>query len=1419
MLRQLLPSMWLNPARRWNPSWRADLSALGMISPRLRGRIQATTVVVARSMANRPVFAGYSTLEMIGEGGFSQVYRAEADSAGGSSVAIKVFNPERFQPDQIEEARLRFVRGARAMQSLGDCPNIVKVFDVIEDDYRPAIVMEYLPLQGLADELRRRAGVLPSQEALQLTGQLAVAVEAAHAKGIVHRDITEANILCVKDESALSVRLADFDLCYADGLKPLTRITDDPFNPTRARTRVISKLARSEGFEAIIRDRDRLNDVVCVAGFLYCLLAGKAPPQNPTELSVGLRDLRRKLLADLDRSRASAVLALLQRAFDPSPIRRYGSIQELRTDLGAIIAGGPLKSRGGWKGRIGRAIFGLSWSDLPESYIVGTYATRLTSLAAFVPHLSAVAVLGRVRAIFYLPTVVAFVAIGEFAVRLTKMYRKSLQEVTTTDWERRRKRLSLALRLRQSLGAYLWLCVAAGVVALLSETGQAPRTREFSNIKAGLYYLTGVPDATPYVPIVQLPEFQVSTLVTDPVNSLAFSRGGEALVLGRSHRNIDVFDFKAHQMSRRAVNQNAAVVLAAHPTQPIVLTAGISDAIEFWNLSDVKVTRRLPLAPLFGPAALLPEKAKALYEVSSIQYAADGQHWAAALEEYSGTPTGRRWPRVFVWSDPETAPIWTTGAGDSSVGPLVMCAVAPWIAYAREDGSVTVESYEEPHGVAAFRDIGGVTALAFSTNCDRLIAGTSAGELHILDIFLQKEERRIAAHTGTINGVALLGQHDALVSAGQDGHLRNWRWSTLLARNMLSGTFESPDMSLDRDCGSALLALAVTPNGHGVAAGLGNGGVCLHHLGATKPKDTADVTVKAAALAADGHTLWTLDEKGIDTWDSATLAKISSWPVPKEWWLDKDQWKGDIHLAISSDGARGLLTAEKHKPIDLSRVDGRARQRDWPFVITAASFASGEALLGSAAGELFRWKLDDSAPVRAATLEESAIEAIGEVGTDVFVGLKSGRFFQLGPRGRGTPTLLGNGPRAVMGLVGSGPAGQLAVSTGALELPIGARTAILHDANSGNTVSIWDVTLQAEVQRVLLRGPPLQTDFAPQVGLVAIASRGKVSLRRIGAFTNSEAAEIDAGGLVGFDVARRSLLAFGPGLSRWSLSEILSTSMNLYFAGGSSWFVTFGSGEWDGTSDSAAGVLMKVGGSSYSRSDAEFRKRHNAGLLTDLVGRLTAPIDQDAPSPPLRSLWNTILWANEAGRSWLVDSALVRLVLFCERIDSDTHPIPECVKNATHSDPLPRSVRRRLASVAAAHELDERHNFVAALEAAEVAYALDGREAEAANLVEARFAAGRWDSCRELASQWQPQASGEIRLVLELYHFACDVGAGTRAGRTQAVSLAAKFRDRWNEGSVRWGFGGALTAAATKLPEGKREPIQEIMRIWQPPAP
>ena len=147
-----------------------------------------------RSLEPTAIIVGYRIEQAIGRGGMGVVYRA-AQLALERPVAIKLIATERAQDPVF---RARFERESRLAASI-EHPNVIPVYEAGEDDGLLFIAMRLVEGTDLA-QLLERVGVLEPLRTVRLIGQLAGALDAAHAHGLVHRDVKPANVLLTRDE-------------------------------------------------------------------------------------------------------------------------------------------------------------------------------------------------------------------------------------------------------------------------------------------------------------------------------------------------------------------------------------------------------------------------------------------------------------------------------------------------------------------------------------------------------------------------------------------------------------------------------------------------------------------------------------------------------------------------------------------------------------------------------------------------------------------------------------------------------------------------------------------------------------------------------------------------------------------------------------------------------------------------------------------------------------------------------------------------------------------------------------------------------------------------------------------------------------------------------------------------------------------
>jgi len=260
-------------------------------------------------------FGRYRVLEPLGEGGMGAVY-ACFDEVLEREVAVKSM---RVPPGPRADARAlleRFEREGRVLASLSH-PNVVRVHDVGREGSEPFLVMERVRGPSLRERIRR-GGPLSGAEATQLGVQLAAALEAAHAAGILHRDVKPANVL----EGEGAWILADFGVARAPASQ-LTRIGQFLGTPGYASPEALLEGEFSEA-----------SDVFGWGATMFHALTGEAPYGERGMITVaraqrsGPPPLPRTL-----RGVPAELAGAIRSALDPDP-RARPSARQLRLRLG-----------------------------------------------------------------------------------------------------------------------------------------------------------------------------------------------------------------------------------------------------------------------------------------------------------------------------------------------------------------------------------------------------------------------------------------------------------------------------------------------------------------------------------------------------------------------------------------------------------------------------------------------------------------------------------------------------------------------------------------------------------------------------------------------------------------------------------------------------------------------------------------------------------------------------------------------------------------------------------------------------------------------------------------------------------------------------------------------------------------------------
>lgn len=257
----------------------------------------------------------YEIHELIGVGGMAYVYKAY-DRVEGRWVAIKILKEEFSNNSDFLR---RFRNESKAIAVLNH-PNIVKVYDVSFGDQIQYIVMEFIDGITLKEYIEQE-GTIRWQEAVHFTTQILMALECAHEKGIIHRDIKPQNIMLLQDGS---IKVADFGI--ARFLQSETQTMTDKAIGS------VHYIAPEQASGDYITDKA---DIYSVGVMLYEMLTGKLPFVADNAVSVALMQLQAKpvMPRELNPSIPRGLEQITMRAMEKNPVDRFQSAGEMLDDL------------------------------------------------------------------------------------------------------------------------------------------------------------------------------------------------------------------------------------------------------------------------------------------------------------------------------------------------------------------------------------------------------------------------------------------------------------------------------------------------------------------------------------------------------------------------------------------------------------------------------------------------------------------------------------------------------------------------------------------------------------------------------------------------------------------------------------------------------------------------------------------------------------------------------------------------------------------------------------------------------------------------------------------------------------------------------------------------------------------------------
>jgi beta-lactam-binding protein with PASTA domain/tRNA A-37 threonylcarbamoyl transferase component Bud32 len=259
----------------------------------------------------------YEIREVIGVGGMAYVYKAY-DTIDDRTVAIKILKDE-FLAN--EEFTRRFKNESKAIAILSH-PNIVKVFDVSFGNRIQYIVMEFIDGITLKEYIEQQKDIR-WKEAVHFTVQILRALQHAHDKGIVHRDIKPQNIMLLPDGT---IKVTDFGIA---------RFARSDIRVTSAAEKAIGSVHYISPEQARGEITDEKADIYSVGVMLYEMLSGKLPFEADNAVSIAIMQMQTepKKIREINPDIPDGLEEITVKAMQKDPAKRYQSAAEMLYDI------------------------------------------------------------------------------------------------------------------------------------------------------------------------------------------------------------------------------------------------------------------------------------------------------------------------------------------------------------------------------------------------------------------------------------------------------------------------------------------------------------------------------------------------------------------------------------------------------------------------------------------------------------------------------------------------------------------------------------------------------------------------------------------------------------------------------------------------------------------------------------------------------------------------------------------------------------------------------------------------------------------------------------------------------------------------------------------------------------------------------
>jgi eukaryotic-like serine/threonine-protein kinase len=804
------------------------------------------------------ILGKFRLVDVVGQGGFGTVFRA-IDTGLGRVVAVKVPKEGVLGSEKEQE---RFIREAQSAAALRHA-HIVTVFEIGGTRERPFIVSAFVSGSTLSKALACRQ--FDPREAATVVRLVADALQYAHERGVIHRDVKPSNIM-LDDRS--KPYLMDFGLARRDGVAVITH--DGAILGTPA----YMSPEQAEGKAAGAK-----SDIYSLGVVLYELLTGQRPFQGTVQ-SVLHQVINAQPPSPIVANRAVPrdLEKICLKCMEKLPDDRYESAGELADDLSRFLEGLPVRAR-----PISPAARTWRWARRhPKT------ASLMAVAAALAISLPVLQVMSNRRLDLERDT--ARRAEDANRARLEKLFvskanerveagnpmlalpwfAAALEQVAEEASSKSAHRVRLVTSMEGQHLARLW--VARGPINSVARCAK----RSLLAIAPSGLRATVLNLATPEAPLVVLPH-------PNTLRQCAFSPDGERLATACNDHNIRIWPTSALTKDPLVLQHNNGdpIWIEFDPTSRLLASATDGGAVRLWDVSTGNL-----LAPILSHSKTVNQLAFASDGLLLATACSDGvvHLWSVEGGKELSPPPAHNGPvncvifapgsgALFSGSDDGTVRGWNLKSRakqfESQTGSpvlhLAFSADGTRLAAGCRDGGVHVWDIANQGAVRGdFRHQQEVSALSFSKGGDRLVTGSLDQSVRIWDLKSGTPAVPPLVCGGGITWAELADDDQRLMSAGLDGILREWT---------LGKPFTAEQRSADI---GAPTSVQIGPNGRWLLVTGIRGRAELCNL--NDPKLTlvqlANSSVSHAAFSSDGNRVVLAQENGdLDLWDVSQQPK------------------------------------------------------------------------------------------------------------------------------------------------------------------------------------------------------------------------------------------------------------------------------------------------------------------------------------------------------------------------------------------------------------------------------------------------------------------------------------------------------------------------------------------------------------------